>query len=159
MRTIRHHVFETNSSSMHSVIIMNPQEQAILDNQEGFFNTSDFYTIESYLKKQLEEFDKYSDAAKDKEISAKVHALTVQECKDFFKKTQKYLNKNYTTDNEFWADVSFDPTETDLLIREFIFNGDEGYWSFDTINDYIEVETASKDGYMAVSFYAEDGSW
>lgn len=139
MLQIRYGLFETNSSSTHSLIIANDEEYKKLTNGELFIDYNDFVSREEVIQSILNAAEEYSNGMKEllkEEFDIEVKEIT----------------------KEFLEQLTIDAM--DALAREFLdgVRSYYGYFETEYLDSYEETyESKHGDKIHIFGLYGRDG--
>lgn len=86
MKTIRHNVFETNSSSMHSLTIVPEEEFEKFENCDLLLDYNTFISVEDEYKNVMDNLERYEDNMSDEYRETYKTELTLEKFKEVISK-------------------------------------------------------------------------
>ena len=155
MKTIRHNVFETNSSSMHSLTIVPEEEFEKFENCDLLLDYNTFISVEDEYKNVMDKLESYEDNMSDEYRETYKTELTFEKFKEVLSKLcDGDLSYYHRKDAREDIQTHYDAVKAALgeEIVTFRTMGGEEYETFAQ-----HYTTKSGDKIVAFGYYGYDG--
>lgn len=155
MKTIRHNVFETNSSSMHSLTIVPEEEFEKFENCDLLLDYNTFISVEDEYKNVMDNLESYEDNMSDEYRETYKTELTFEKFKEVLSKLcdddLSYYHREYARED---IQTHYDAVKAALgeEIVTYRTMGGEEYKTFAQ-----HYTTKSGDKIVAFGYYGYDG--
>lgn len=155
MKTIRHNVFETNSSSMHSLTIVPEEEFEKFENCDLLLDYNTFISVEDEYKNVMDNLESYEDNMSDEYRETYKTELTFEKFKEVLSKLC-YSDLSYYHREGAREDIQthYDAVKAALGEDTVTYRtmGGEEYETFER-----HYTTKSGDKIVAFGYYGYDG--
>ena len=155
MKTIRHNVFETNSSSTHSLTIVDEDEFEKFKNCEYLLNYHTFVSAEDEYENVMDNLERYEDNMSDEYRATYKTELTFEKFKEVLSKlSDNDLSYYHREDAREDIQTHFDAVKAALGedIETYLTMGGEEYETFES-----HYTTKSGDKIVAFGYYGYGG--
>lgn len=151
MKTIRHNVFETNSSSTHSLTIVPEEEFDKFKNCDLLLDCSTFVSAEDEYKNVMDNLESYEDNMSDEYRATYKTELTLEKFKEVLSELSS-IDLSYYQREDAFKDIQTHYDAVKAALGEDIVTyrtmGGEGYETFEQ-----HYTTKSGDKIVAFGYY------